>query len=288
MKRLYFGDCLDVLKELSEKHPEGFIDLIYIDPPFNSKRNYNILFEDIDMSDVKAQKEAFSDTWSRVKYIDSMNELLELGQMELYNFLKMFENINASITAYLTTIAIRLHYIKKVLKDTGSFYFHCDTNMGHYIKIICDLVFEKKNFINEIVWSYQGTGEPKRSFKRKHDTIFFYSKTNNYFFSDSETKEQISDFSKSKYTKQDEKGWYKKIRHKDGKVYKQYMKEAMRLRDVWDIPIINAMAKERLGYPTQKPEALLERIIKASSNEGDVVADFFCGCGTSIAVAEKL
>ena len=142
--------------------------------------------------------------------------------------------------------------------------------------------------MNEIIWSYQGTGEPKKFFKRKHDVILFYCKGQDYFFNSNEAVEKISDFSKSKYTKQDESGLYKEIRHKDGKIYKQYQKEEMRLRDVWDIPIINAMASERLGYPTQKPEALLERIIRASSKEGDLILDPFCGCGTTVSIAERL
>jgi DNA modification methylase len=177
----------------------------------------------------------------------------------------------------------------RLLKPTGSFYLHCDWHANSYIRIhILDKIFGKEDFVNEIIWSYQGTGEPKRSFKQKHDTIFLYGKTKNYFFSDFHSKEKISNFSKSKYNKEDAKGKFKEIRHSNGKVYKQYIKDTMRMRDVWDIPILNAMAKERIGYPTQKPEKLLERIILASSNENDVIADFFLGGGTTIVVAEKL
>jgi len=282
MKQLYFGDCLDVLKELALKHPDGFIDLIYIDPPFNSKRNYNILFEDIDISDVKAQKEAFSDTWSNVKYIDSMNALLEHNQLDLYNFLKLVESTDHSAAAYLSTMAHRIYYMRALLKDTGSFYLHCDQTMSHYLKIVCDFLFGKKNFRNEVVWSYQRWTNAQAQFQRMHDYILFYSKSNNSVFNI--LFEPYSDKSKHKAKR------FSSV--KEGKIisqqYTDNFEREKSLRDVWEISIINSQAKERLGYPTQKPETLLERIIKASSNEGDVVADFFCGCGTTIAVADKL
>jgi len=192
--------------------------------------------------------------------------------------------------AYLVNMAVRFVEIWRVLKPTGSFYVHCDSTASHYLKIVLDAVFCSSggDIINEIIWSYQGTGESKKAFKKKHDTILYYSKSSEYFFSNEHTSESISDFSKSKYTQQDEGGKYKTIKHKDGKVYKQYLRETMRMRDVWEIPIINAAAKERLGYATQKPLALLERIIKASSNEGDVILDAFCGCGTTVDAAQSL
>ena len=137
MNKLYFGDCLEILKDLNKEYPQGFIDLIYIDPPFNSKRNYNVLFEDIDLKDAKAQKEAFADTWSNVSYKDTLGELIDLSE-SLYDFLKTLDNINISKSAvsYLTTMAIRIYYMHKVLKDTSSFYLHCDPTMSHYLKII--------------------------------------------------------------------------------------------------------------------------------------------------------
>ncbi|HKR06733.1 MAG TPA: DNA methyltransferase, partial [Bacteroidia bacterium] len=129
---LYFGDCLDVLKELHQQHPEGFIDLIYIDPPFNSKRNYNVLFESIDLKDATAQKQAFADTWSNVTYIDTIKEIADLDK-DLHEFLTTLNKIRVSdsAVAYLTTMAIRIIYMHKVLKDTGSFYLHCDPTMSH-------------------------------------------------------------------------------------------------------------------------------------------------------------
>jgi site-specific DNA-methyltransferase (adenine-specific) len=123
MKKLYFGDCLDILKDLYKEHPQGFIDLIYIDPPFNSKRDYNILFESVDFSDVTAQKQAFADTWSNVSYLDTLNEIKD-ADLDLWNFLHTLDmvGISKSAVAYLTTMAIRLLYMYKVLKETGSFY----------------------------------------------------------------------------------------------------------------------------------------------------------------------
>jgi site-specific DNA-methyltransferase (adenine-specific) len=355
MKQLYFGDCLDVLKELSAKHPNGFIDLIYIDPPFNSKRNYNILFEDLDMTDTKAQREAFADTWSRVSYKDTLNELLELHK-DLYNFLKTLDSINISKSAvsYLTTMAIRIYYMHKVLKDTGSFYLHCDSSMSHFLKLICDLIFGDKNkgFKNEIVWKRTSAHNDPKKFGRNTDRILFYTKSEKYTFNTVFLNYDDSYLTKF-YRYYDEKGVYRlsdltgpginpndeewrgyhpanvkrhwsvpkryliKVLGKEkfekmttkqkldylyeqGLIhftqqgtpsFKRYLETmgGVPAQELWtDIPPISPQAKERLGYPTQKPEALLERIIKASSNEGDLVADFFCGCGTTIAVANRL
>jgi site-specific DNA-methyltransferase (adenine-specific) len=135
MNHLYFGDCLDVLKQLKDENPQPFIDLIYIDPPFNSKRNYNVLFESMDMKDATAQKEAFADTWSNYSYVETLNEISLLDR-ELYTVLKTFhdlKSVNDSAVAYLTTMAIRIWYMHKLLKDTGSFYLHCDPTMSHYL-----------------------------------------------------------------------------------------------------------------------------------------------------------
>lgn len=339
MNHLYFGDCLDVLKELKEQHTQPFIDLIYIDPPFNSKRNYNVLFESMDMKDANAQKQAFADTWSNYDYVDTLNELAEVHK-DLYELLNLFHNLKSisdSATAYLTTMSIRIYYMHKLLKDTGSFYLHCDPTMSHYLKLVCDMIFGEKNFQNEIIW--EKTRVPKaqsNQFAKQQDIIFFYTKSNQYtfniyynqpdedyikkYFSQTELKTlrkyQLVSFL------QDGNGPSRKFgdriisppngkhwiwsqerideamnkdllvfTHPDKPRLKKYLDEILgkNLGTIWnDIPPINSQAKERLGYPTQKPEALLERIINASTNEGDVVADFFCGCGTTIAVAQKL
>ena len=153
MNHLYFGDCLDVLKQLKEENSKPFIDLIYIDPPFNSKRNYNVLFESMDMKDASAQKQAFADTWSNYNYIDTLNELMEVDR-ELYTVLNTFHNLKSisdSAVAYLTTMAIRIWYMHKLLKDTGSFYLHCDPTMSHYLKLLCDMIFDERNFVDAIL-----------------------------------------------------------------------------------------------------------------------------------------
>lgn len=278
MNQLYFGDNLFILKDLYQKNPSGLIDLIYIDPPFNSKRNYNILFESIDLTDSTAQKEAFADTWSSVSYIDTLNELSNLD-LHLYNFLNNLENIGISKGAisYLTTMSIRLWYMQKLLKETGSFYLHCDPNMSHYLKILCDLIFGESNFRNEIVWCYGSGGASKNHFSRKHDIILFYTKTNTYPFYVDSVREEYSSPHKSMTPKIIGDKSYTKMNPLGRIPF-----------DWWKIPILTNSAKERLGYPTQKPEELLEKIIRASSKEGDLVADFFCGCGTSIAEADKL
>ena len=186
-------------------------------------------------------------------------------------------------------MAVRLIEMRRVLRQNGSLYLHCDPTASHYLKQLLDAIFSKYNFRNEIVWSYQGTANPKTHFKRKHDYLLFYTKNKDKaFFSDEGSSESISKFSKSKYTKRDHQGWYKEIRHPDGRVHKQYRRDAQRMRDVWEIPVVNAMAKERAGYPTQKPLALYERILRASSNEDDIVLDPFCGCGTTLVAAERL
>jgi site-specific DNA-methyltransferase (adenine-specific) len=174
--QLYFGDNLDILKQLYKENPKGLIDLIYIDPPFNSKRNYNVLFESIDLTDSTAQKEAFADTWSNVSYMDTLNELSDLD-INLYNFLTNLDNTNISKGAisYLVTMAIRLWYMHKLLKYSGSFYLHCDPTMSHYLKILCDLIFGEKNFKNEIIWQRTNAkGLAFTRFAQNHDTIFYY------------------------------------------------------------------------------------------------------------------
>lgn len=335
MNKLFFGDNLVYLKQMCKEHPHGLIDLCYIDPPFNSKRNYNVLFESIDMTNSKAQREAFTDTWSSVSYIDTLNEISDLD-IDLYKFLQALNDIrfSKSSISYLTTMAIRIYYIHKLLKPTGSFYLHCDPTMSHYLKLICDLIFGEKNFRNEITW--KRTNSKGLAFTRlanNCDTIFNYSKSDKFCFNQiylPHNEKYIEDFYKYK---EPETGRIYRLAdltnpnkdrpnltyeflgvkrvwrwtqermeqaHKDGIVIqvkpgavpalKRYLdeQEGTPLDNCW-VDILNVQSgKENLGYPTQKPLALMERIIKASSNEGDLVADFFCGCGTTIAAAEKM
>ena len=305
MNHLYFGDNLEILKE---NIADESIDLIYIDPPFNSKRNYNILFESVDLSDVKAQKQAFADTWSNVSYKDELNEILDLNK-DLYDLLKALDKINISTSAvsYLTTMALRIYYMHKKLKDTGSFYLHCDPTMSHYLKLVCDLIFGVKNFRNEIIWHYRRWTNVQNQFQKMHDVIFFYSKTDTHYFDPLEVDMSASqmkkfkrgydtnvinnpDGSKLRQLIVYDKDKVEKLEIDTSKYDKIIYREKPKVAspDVWLMPVLNSQSKERIGYPTQKPEALLERIIKASSKEGDVVADFFCGCGTAVAVAERL
>ncbi len=285
MNKLYFGDNLEIMKDMLKQNPNGFIDLIYIDPPFNSKRNYNVLYESIDMEDTKAQKQAFADTWSNVGYLDTLREIQDID-MDLYEFLNALDKINISKSAisYLATMGIRIWYMHKLLKNTGSFYLHCDPTMSHYLKIVCDLIFgTNKHFRNEIAWCYYGASSPgQKQFPRKHDIIFWYSKGNIWTFNDEEVRIPYQD-STLKRAETTPTSTFHGIRtertlHEKGKIVEDY----------WLLPPLVSTSKERLGYPTQKPEMLLERIIEASSNKGDVVADFFCGCGTAISVAQKL
>ena len=185
MNQLYFGDNLDVLKRLYADPPDGFIDLIYIDPPFNSKRNYNILFEDADLEDTKAQKEAFADTWSQISYLDTLHEIQDLD-LNLYHVLNILEKTSLAKGAisYLCTMAIRLWYMHKVLKDTGSFYLHCDPTMSHYLKIICDMIFREENFRNEIIWKRMTASgfKGKKDLGTSHDVILRYSKSDEFIY----------------------------------------------------------------------------------------------------------
>ncbi len=293
MKTLYYGDNLKVLKSLYEKK-EPFIDLIYIDPPFNSKRNYNILFEDLIQTlengeKTTALKQAFSDTWSNVSLAHELEEMKALGNLKIYNFLTGNRDVfSDGQMSYLTMMAHRLYYMHELLKDTGSLYLHCDPTMSHYLKILMDIIFGEKNFRNEIVWHYKRWSNVSRNFQRMHDVIFFYSKTRNYTFNI-----LYQDYSKPEVIEETVRGIVdgklQRLKDKDGGYLKRKQKNiGVAMHDVFDLQHIQPTAKERLGYPTQKPEALLERIIKASSDEGDIVADFFCGCGTAVVVAEKL
>ena len=291
---LIYGDNLDILREWSKKG--SFIDLIYIDPPFNSKRNYNILYEDLVRSKVNgdkntALKEAFKDTWSNVEISKELNELMGLSNLRVHQFLVSNRSIfTDSQMSYLTMMALRIYYMRKILKESGSFYLHCDPTMSHYLKVLCDMIFGNKHFKNEIVWHYSDGTNPKKDFKRKHDTIFRYVKNQKQCtFNDI----RLGALNKKRYNKIEEETGRRYFETYGG-TKRYYLDTGRRVDDVWSyletnrFRQLNSQSKERLGYPTQKPEALLERIIKASTNEGDIIADFFCGCGTTIAVAQKL
>lgn len=275
---LFFGDNLEILRE---KIPDESFDLIYLDPPFSSNRDYNILFQE-GLQESEAQIQAFEDTWHWSRDAEKIfEELIGVRKSKtrtnenIADLMQALEKIikKNDVMAYLTMMTIRFIELHRVLKNTGSLYLHCDPTASHYLKIILDVVFGKKNFRNEIIWFYKTGGASKKWFAKKHDTIFFYTKSDNYAFNLQKEKSYMMHtygFKKSEFFK-DEKGQYTWV----------FMK------DVWEIPAVGSADKERLGYPTQKPEALLERIIKASTNEGNWVLDPFCGCGTTIAVAEE-
>jgi len=246
--RLFFGDNLHVMRQL----PSNSIDLIYIDPPFFSGRNYNILFGD------KNEVRSFTDIWE------------------------------GGMPGYLIWLNARLYEMKRLLKPTGSIYIHLDWHAVHYVKVEMDKIFGVDTFRNEIIWKYFGPTSTKNNFPRKHDNILFYTKTNKYYFDDKATLIEYDEKAIKRYDKRDKQGKAFKFYHeKDGTIRKAYLKEG-KPTEVFEIPFVQGTANERIGYPTQKPEVLLERIITASSNEGDVVADFFCGGGTTLATAQRL
>lgn len=242
---IYCGDCLIKLKEI----PDESIDLIYIDPPFSSNRNYVAFWE----------------------------------EQEKRHFEDRFENV----TAYLDYIFPRVKELYRVLKPTGSFYYHCDYHASHYIKVMLDRddLFGYNNFKNDIIWHYQRWPAKQKNFQRMHDVILFYSKLYR------ENTFNVLLESLSKGTLKRWRGKKSKVEFDgDIRLVTQMTNEdspGRPIDDVWDIPVINSQAKERLGFPTQKPLALLDRIIKASSNEGDIILDAFCGCGTALASAQS-
>ena len=329
---LYLGDCLDVLQDYVK---DETVDLIYIDPPFNSKRNYNVFFDD---KEIHSQRIAFEDTWSLKNVGDSLQQIHIAQYDDLYNLLKVYQKVAPQVFPYLVMMALRIVELHRVLKPTGSFYLHCDPTASHYLKTVCDAIFGAKNYVNEIVWkrcdSKNDAGQGARHFGRVNDVILFYTKDdeytwnnhylplsdeyikNSYKYVDSEGRRYRLDnmtaqggatkgnpfyevmgvsrywrYSKEKMNALIEAG--RVIQTKPGNVpsYKRYLDETkgVSLTANWnDIGMLNSHTAERLGYPTQKPKALLERIIQASSNENDLILDAFCGCGTTIDAAEGL
>ena len=186
----------------------------------------------------------------------------------------------------LAYMAIRLIECHRILKGSGSIYLHCDPTMSHYLKTTMDCIFGEKNFQNEVVWCYGGTGRSERRFRRKHDVILFYSKGPDHFFSFEGASRPVNPEFVGRYNKVDDQGKrYARIRNRKGVYSNVYLNNVMR-EDWWDIPFVRG--KESTGWPTQKPLALLNRIIKASSKEGDLVLDPFCGCATTCVAAEHL
>lgn len=267
---IYCGDSLDVLK----KFQDNSVDLIYLDPPFFSQKHY----EDFWIKD-KSSKIGFSDKdWEKLRKTINPTILKEYEAIE-----KRWKGGHKGIFVYIAYMRERLDQCWRVLKPTGSIYLHCDWHAGHYLKEMMDNRFGYDNFKNEIVWHYFMGGKSTHFFARKHDTILFYTKSKNWTFNPMKKKRRL-DFKPSLPAKSSSG---KPIEDKTGRDEFGYF-SIVSMDDVWDIRGVFNMSKEYEGYPTQKPEELMERIIKASSNEGDIVLDPFCGCGTTIAVAKKL
>jgi len=371
-RQLYYGDNLDILR----KHiPDETVDLCYIDPPFNSKRSYNQIYNNIIGAEDKAQSTAFLDTWGwNARTEQEYNEICanENGSFTkqtsdliigLYNILG-----KGSLLAYVISMTLRINEIHRVLKPTGSFYLHCDPTVGHYLKIVLDAIFGYANFRSEIIWRRTSShNKTSKQYGPIHDVILFYSRSDKFTFHPGTTPYSKA-YIAERFKYNDNRGIYrlsmltgpgirngesgkewrgfnptsngrhwaipKSLRSfltkncvttldcleclykqelivfpkKDGgqPVYKQYVGDGVTYQDIWayqpntegvlidknlcidgDVKYLGN-EEEQLGYPTQKPMGLLERIIKTSSNEGDVVLDAFCGCGTTVAVAQKL
>lgn len=336
MNRLYYGDNLDVLQRYVD---DASVDLVYLDPPFNSDANYNVLFAEKTGTRSSAQIQAFEDTWQwDESAAAAYHHVVETGgsvSQALQSF-RTFLGEN-DMLAYLAMMAPRLIDLSRVLKPTGSIYLHCDPAASHYLKLLMDAVFTPEQFRNEIIWKRTSAHSSAKRYGPVHDVILFYGRSDDMRWIGGHEAYDAA-YIKQRFARGDDRPWKDAdltgsgVRHGEtgevwrgfdvtakgrhwayqprelekldeaGLIYwpekkggwprfKKYLDTAkgVPLQDVWtDIFPINSQAQERLGYPTQKPEALLERIIAASSNEGDVVLDPFCGCGTTIAAAQKL
>ncbi len=339
---LYYGDNLEILRN-PEYFPNEFVDLIYLDPPFNSNRNYNVLFKAESGADSEAQITAFEDTWHWSETaLSTYFDLVQQGPATVATAIKALKSLigHNQMMAYLVMMAARLVELERVLKPTGSLYLHCDPTASHYLKILLDAILGVENYRNEIVWQRAPSkGLASRRLPTNHDVILAYQKTQQALWNADEMfvpydMENLYEKTLEQYSHIDDDGrrysltslvnpnrdrpnltyeflginrvwrWTKErmqkayedgivVQTKPGNVprQKRYLDEqkGKPLGDIWtDIPPLQGDSAEKLSYPTQKPEALLERIIRASSNEGDIVLDPFCGCGTTIAAAQKL
>ena len=339
---LYYGDNLDILRQ---HVADESVDLVYLDPPFNSNASYNVLFKEQTGEASPAQIRAFTDTWEWTQEAERTFEqeiVTDPGTpanvKEMVSAFRQFVGSNAMM-AYLVLMTPRLVELRRVLKPTGSIYLHCDPTASHYLKLLMDTIFGNEKFKNEIIWkrttAHSDVAQGARHMGRIHDTLLRYSKSKQptwnsvyvpydgayieriYRYSDPDGRRYQTQplharkpggdtlyewkgrlpppgrywaFSKENMRRLDDEG--RIVYSRTGVPrYKIYLDESQGrpLQDIWDdITPVHLLPSERLGYPTQKPIGLLERIIEASSNEGDVVLDPFCGCGTAVAAAEKL
>jgi DNA modification methylase len=331
--KLYYGDNFEVLQRYVK---DESVDLVYLDPPFNSRQDYNVLFAEKDGSQSSSQIRAFEDTWEwNIDAQRSYEFIVEQGG-RVADALRAFKTFlfNSDMMAYLAMMAPRLVELRRVLKETGSIYLHCDPTASHYLKILMDAVFGPQFFRNEIIWERTTGRKAGKQFGRVHDVLLLFSRGETTTWNPPSVP-QTEETAKGHDLLRDKDGLYRlsdlsgagqgPARIFDGKSIepptgrhwqfdqegmdrlweegriafsrngtprlKTYLRDltGVAVRDIWtDIRPLNSAAAERLGYDTQKPEALLERIIKASSNEGDVVLDPFCGCGTTVQVAQRL
>ena len=291
MNRLYYGDCLTIMQDW----PLQSVDLIYLDPPFNSNRQYNSIYKDETGRPLPDQIEAFCDMWEldaeRERAIRTMPVLmrdsgLDDSVAELWKlWMQALRGTQPHLLAYLSYMAQRLLIMKRILKPNGSIYYHCDPTASHYIKALMDAVFGHSNFRNEIIWSYRRWPAKQNDFQRMHDVIFRYSKNAEYTIWN-QLYEPLAPSTVKRFGNKQQLADFSTGQRKPGQTEQDV--EGAPMRDVWDISIIAPSAKERMGYATQKPVTLMERIISASSNPGDVVLDPFCGCASTIEAAHKL
>ena len=343
MNRLYYGDNLDVLR--SGQIASESVDLVYLDPPFNSNRSYNVIFgrDARASSGAAAQIQAFDDTWHWTTVTDQQYQLYTGGAlpMRVGDALSAFRLLlgENDAMAYLVNMSPRLVELRRVLKPNGSLYLHCDPTMSHYLKVLLDAVFGAEIFRNEIIWKRTGAHGAAKRYAPVHDVILYYGMSSAHVIWNPLYLPYEQSYVDEKYSHHDERGSYQLItlfptgiRHGEtGKPWrgidptaknchwrypparldeldakgmihwgrggkgmprlKRYLVsgQGVPIQDLWtDIPPINSQAAERLGYPTQKPLAMMERIISASSNKGDIVLDPFCGCGTTVNAAQRL
>ncbi len=264
---IWTGDCLDVMRGMNSES----VDLIYLDPPFNSNADYAAPIGST------AAGAAFKDTWSLSDIDVEWINLISLKQPAVYRVL--LAALSDSDKSYLAYMATRLLEMPRLLTPTGCIYLHCDPTMSHYLKLLMDAIFGRRNFRNEIIWCYSGGGQPRFDFPRKHDVILRYSLGDSYKFNqDSVRVPYDSDYRATVFAGEDTRA--------PGKTYEPHP-EGKVVEDWWrGIP--RPYGRERTGYPTQKPLALLERVIRASTDLGDSVLDPFCGCATALVAADRL
>ncbi|MCY3928465.1 MAG: site-specific DNA-methyltransferase [Acidobacteria bacterium] len=339
MNRLYYGDCLTILREHMNA---GSVDLIYLDPPFNSNREYNAIYRDETGRPLPDQIEAFCDQWELDEETEQIIRMMPILMREagiddaVAEFWRFWVNAlrgtQPRLLAYLSYMVERLLQMRVVLRPTGSLYLHCDPTASHYIKAMMDAIFGHKNFRSEVVWKRTSGHSDSKTFGAVHDTILLYTKGDVFQFNP-QRMPYTADYIEQRYRYSDPDGrrWMdgdlsakglsgggyeyeydgvsslwrvpeermRKLDEEDrlhrttrgGIRIKRYLDEmkGLPVTDTWtDISPINSQARERLGYATQKPLALLDRIIQASSNEGDTVLDPFCGCATTMEAAHKL